>query len=114
VIAKNRQSTQKQRGLAEVEHGTISSKWLSSGPSCRRVSLPSKEANVIFGDVITTIAGLSILRDYANPKQFYFLPPETPQLARTPGGDYALRLVVFRKDLEPARPSRGCPTAAAS
>jgi hypothetical protein len=55
---------------------------------------------MLFDEPVLFFKGLTIFRDFANPNQYYFLPPEAPRIARSAEAstDYALRLVLYRPD----------------
>ena len=55
---------------------------------------------MLFDEPVLLFKGLTIFRDFANPDQYYFLPPEAPRVARSAeeSSDYALRLVLYRPD----------------
>jgi hypothetical protein len=57
---------------------------------------------MLYSDPIATIRGLTLFRDFSDPRTIYYLPPEAPRIARSAeggeNGDYALRLVLFRPD----------------
>lgn len=57
---------------------------------------------MLYSDPILYFKGLTIFKDFSDPKTFYYLPPEAPRIARSAeggeSGDYALRLVLFRPD----------------
>jgi len=57
---------------------------------------------MLYDEPVLFHRGLTIFRDFSNLNTFYFLPREAPRIARTGegggGGDYALRLVLYRPD----------------
>ena len=57
---------------------------------------------MLYDDPILYFKGLTIFKDFSDPRTFYFLPPEAPRIARSAeggeSGDYALRLVLYRPD----------------
>jgi hypothetical protein len=57
---------------------------------------------MLYDDPILYFKGLTIFKDFSDPRTFYFLPPEAPRIARSAEGgetgDYALRLVLYRPD----------------
>jgi len=58
---------------------------------------------MLYDEPIMYFRGLTIFRDFSSPNTFYFLPPEAPRIARSAEGsetgDYAMRLVLYRPDL---------------
>jgi len=55
---------------------------------------------MLFDEPVLLFKGLTIFKDFSNPAQYYFLPPEAPRVARSAENpeDYALRLVLYRPD----------------
>ena len=57
---------------------------------------------MLYDEPILFFRGLTIYKDFSDPRTFYYLPPESPRIARSAeggeSGDYALRLVLFRPD----------------
>jgi hypothetical protein len=63
---------------------------------------------MLYDEPILYFRGLTVFRDFSDPKTFYYLPPEAPRIARSAEGsetgDYAMRLVLFRPDPAVAPP----------
>jgi len=52
---------------------------------------------MLYLDSVSTVQGLTLYRDYANPKLFYYLP-RSPRLARE-AGDPMFQLLIYRRDI---------------
>ncbi len=63
---------------------------------------------MLFDEPVLTHRGITVYRDFSNPSVFYYMPPEAPRIARTAeggeGGDYAMRLVIYRPDPNAPKP----------
>lgn len=61
---------------------------------------------MLYQDPVLFFRGLTIFKDFGDPRTYYYLPPEAPRIARSVEGsdDYALRLVLFRPDPEAPPP----------
>jgi len=61
---------------------------------------------MLYDDPVLYHRGITVFKDFSNPDTFYFLPPEAPRIARSAEGtgNYALRLVIFRPDLDAPLP----------
>jgi len=57
---------------------------------------------MLYEDPVLYYRGLTIMKDFSDPRTFYYLPPSAPRIARSiegaEDGDYAMRLVLFRPD----------------
>ena len=57
---------------------------------------------MLYDEPVLYYRGLTIFKDFSDPRTYYFLPPEAPRIARSAeggeSGDYAMRLVLFRPD----------------
>lgn len=67
---------------------------------------------MLYDEPILQFRGLTIFKDFSDPRTYYYLPPEAPRIARSAenagangeGGDYAMRLVLWRADPNAPQP----------
>jgi hypothetical protein len=57
---------------------------------------------VLYDEPVMFVKGLTLFRDFSEPRTMYYLPREAPRIARSAeggeNGDYAMRLVLYRPD----------------